>query len=97
MAYAEKAAKISMQPENHEGENWDEVMMLCAEADIEIKKLKDDLQYHKAMDRVVGELFKADEKRIASLEDDLLKANDICVAKTRDLIARIKELERQEK
>ena len=65
MSYMERAAKISMQPENHEGENWDEVMGVCIEADA----------------------------KITSLEDDLLKANDICVAKTRELMARIKELE----
>ncbi len=41
MSYMEKAAKISMQPENHEGENWDEVMRLCGEADKRIKELED--------------------------------------------------------
>ncbi len=65
MTYAERAAEISTQPENHEGENWDEVMGLCCKADA----------------------------HITSLEDDILKFNDLCVAKTRKLVARIKELE----
>ena len=33
-------------------------------------------------------------KRITELEDDLLAANDICVAKTRKLMARITDLKK---
>jgi len=41
--YAERLAITSTQTQNYDGENWDEALALCIEADKEISQLEDDL------------------------------------------------------
>ena len=40
MSYGKKLAVISTHPQNYAGENWDDAMSLCVEADTEIAELE---------------------------------------------------------